>query len=478
MTRRTPRSSKTSGAGGIGLIKRRFSNRLETKLIFAVLLSLCVAALVFVVGVNCSFAVMDNIFYSSDYQERSKQRGLDRLQDFIDESGVSLADLRPLDEWCRQERRVYLSVYENDILVYDSVLTANADYTVYNSYFTEYTSEDYVSYTYTDENSSTGMTKALPQDELPVVRFKDGEAEIDLYTYYEDWYYNMACVAAAILAFLMFLLVLTGMIRAKLAYIGQLEREIRILEGGDLRYPLTVRGRDELGDLARGIEDMRRSVIERDAAEEKARRANQELITAMSHDLRTPLTSLLGYLDIVIEKKYTDETQRDRYLQVARDKAYQIKNLSDKLFEYFFVYSQESEELPRELLPADDLLTQLLGERAFELESRGFAVGSDLRPTGRSLRVNIDLLCRMCDNMFSNVRKYADPAAPVWISCVPGDDRVVITVQNGVAPRDAAVESTNIGLKTCESGAAAHGGRFTVRREADTFTAELILPLE
>ena len=276
----------------------------------------------------------------------------------------------------------------------------------------------------------------------------------------------------------MFLLVLTGMIRAKLSYISQLEREIRILEGGDLRYPLTVRGRDELGDLARGIEDMRRSIIAQDAAEEKARRANQELITAMSHDLRTPLTSLLGYLDIVLEGKYPDEAQRDRYLRVAHDKAYQIKNLSDKLFEYFLVYSQENEDLPRELLPADDLLPQLLGERIFDLESQGFTVESDCKAVERNLRVNPDLICRMFDNIFSNIRKYADRAVPVRITCVPQGSRVRITAQNGVAPRDAAVESTNIGIKTCESGAAAHGGRFTAREEDGLFTAELILPLE
>ena len=467
-----------SGAGGIGLIKRRLANRLEIKLILAVLIALGVAALAFLIGVRCSFAVMDDIFYSSDYQKRSEKRGMDRLQDFIDENGVSLADLHPLDEWCRQERRVYLSVYVDDVLMYDSVLTANADYAVYNSYFTEYTSEDYVSYSYPDEKSSTTENKSAPVVEFPTVQFADGEAEVDLYTYYQDWYYNMAAFTASILAFLVFLLVLTGMIRAKLSYIGQLEREIRILEGGDLRYPLTVRGRDELGDLARGIEDMRRSIIAQDAAEEKARRANQELITAMSHDLRTPLTSLLGYLDIVIEGKYSDEAQRDRYLRVAHDKAYQIKSLSDKLFEYFLVYSQGNGDLPLELLPADDLLTQLLNERVFELESQGFTVESDLRAVERNMRVNVDLLCRMCDNIFSNVRKYADRAVPVRISCMPQGSRVAVTVQNGIAPRDSTVESTNIGIKTCESGAAAHGGRFSVRVEDRVFTAELVLPLE
>ena len=120
----------------------------------------------------------------------------------------------------------------------------------------------------------------------------------------------------------------------------------------------------------------------------------------------------------------------------------------------------------------------MLSERAFELESQHFTVASDLREIGRSMRVNVDLLCRMCDNIFSNVRKYADRAVPVRIICAPQGSRVVLTVQNGVALRNDAVESTNIGLKTCESGAAAHGGRFTAREEDGVFTAELTLPLE
>lgn len=455
------------------MIKQRFGNRLEMKLVFAVLLSLGVAALVFLTAVKCSFAVMDQIFYSSDYQAWSEQRGMTRLQKFIDENNVSLDDLSPLDEWCRQERQVYLSVYRGNALVYDSVLTAKADYTVYNTYY-----ENYTTYTYTDEDSSASVSVDNGGDAFPTVAFADGEANVDLYTYYQDWYYDTAVALSFFLAFLIFLLVLTGIIRAKLAYITQLESEIRILEGGDLRYPVTVRGRDELGDLARGVDDMRRSIIEREAAEEKARRANQELITAMSHDLRTPLTSLLGYLDIVADGKYSDDAQRDRYLRAAHDKAYQIKNLSDKLFQYFLVYSQDHEELPRELLPADDLLAQMLGERRFDLESRGFTVESDLHEIGRSVRVNVDILCRIFDNIFSNVLKYADPEQPVTISCAPQGSRVIIDVKNTAAPAGRAVESTNIGLKTCESGAAAHGGRFTGREEDGVFTAELILPLE
>ncbi len=459
--------------------KHRLIGRLETKLIFAVLLSLGVSAFVFFAGVRGSYAVLDWIFLSEEYRVHSAARGRDRLQEFIDAHGVTLADLRPLDEWCREERRVYLSVYVNDGLVYDSVLTVNADYTAYNSYFVETANADYVNYTYSDADSSTAVTRAAEPSGLPTlyVDFADGDAAIELVVYDQERYDMIAAVGAAALAFLAFLLALTGMIRAKLNYISQLEREIRILEGGDLGYPLTVRGRDELGDLARGIEDMRRSIIERDAAEEKARRANQELITAMSHDLRTPLTALLGYLDIVEAGKFADEAQRDRYLRQAHEKAYQIKGLSDKLFQYFLVYSQENEELPCELLPADDLLMQLLGEQVFELESAGFTVETDLRPAGRNLRANTELLCRVCGNIFSNVRKYADPAAPVSVAVTAQGSWAVVRVKNRIAAHSGAVESTNIGIKTCESGAAAHGGEFFVRTDGDDFTAELRLPL-
>lgn len=455
------------------MIKRRVGNRLEMQLILAVLLALSVAALVFLTAVRGSFAVMNRVFYSEEYQERAAQRGLDRLQDFINRNNVALADLSPLDEWCRRERNAYLSVYVDGALAYDSVLTSKADYTAYNTYY-----ENYVAYSYSDEEQASAVMVSVTAEDYPAVAFADGEGRVDLYTYYQDWYYNTATVASAILAFLVFLIVLTGMIRAKLAYIGQLEREIRILEGGDLRYPITVRGKDELGDLAHGMDDMRRSIIEREAAEEKARRANQELITAMSHDLRTPLTSLLGYLDIVRDGKYASDEQRDRYLRAAHEKAYQIKGLSDKLFEYFLVYSQDSEELPLELLPADDLLSQMLGERAFDLESQGFKVESDLRQLGRNIRVNVDILCRIFDNVFSNVLKYADREQPVEISCMGQGSRAVVTVRNAIAPRNDAVESTNIGLKTCESGAAAHGGKFTARWDDGVFTAELVLPLE
>lgn len=103
--------------------------------------------------------------------------------------------------------------------------------------------------------------------------------------------------------------------------------------------------------------------MERLGSEERVRTANRELITAISHDLRTPLTILLGYMDIIELGKYKTQEDLHQYIHNSREKAYQIKILSDKLFEYFTVSSaSEEEEVEFEIYDGRELIDQLLDE--------------------------------------------------------------------------------------------------------------------
>lgn len=177
-----------------------------------------------------------------------------------------------------------------------------------------------------------------------------------------------------ILSFLFFIVLVLFFINKKTSYIGVLEKEIKILEGGNLDYPITLKGKDELSSLAQSINEMRKSFIERLESEEQARVANSELVTAMSHDLRTPLTALVGYLDIIEYKKYQDQEALAKYIHSSREKAYQIKHLSDKLFEYFTVYNTEENDLEFESYDGIQLMDQLIDEQSMLLENHGFRV--------------------------------------------------------------------------------------------------------
>ena len=86
--------------------------------------------------------------------------------------------------------------------------------------------------------------------------------------------------------------------------------------------------------------------MDRMNSERAAQEANNQLITSMSHDIRTPLTSLIGYLDIISGHKYKNEQELQKYIGSCSDKAVQLKDLSDKLFQYFLVYNNEEKNKP------------------------------------------------------------------------------------------------------------------------------------
>ena len=121
---------------------------------------------------------------------------------------------------------------------------------------------------------------------------------------------------------------------------------------------------------------MRDAIIERMGNEKRAWEANSELITAMSHDIRTPMTSLIGYLGLLNNTESLTEEERRRYLEAAYGKSLALKELTDELFKYFLVFGRSELELQREDYDIHMLLMQLLGEAEFDLRDSGFNVQS------------------------------------------------------------------------------------------------------
>mgnify|MGYP002226093174 FL=1 len=95
-------------------------------------------------------------------------------------------------------------------------------------------------------------------------------------------------------------------------YIVQLSEEIQAMEGGDLDHPITVQGSDELTTLASSLDSMRLTLRQQHEDEAAAAAKVKNLITEMSHDLRTPLTTLLLYTEILRHRKYETTAQAER----------------------------------------------------------------------------------------------------------------------------------------------------------------------
>ncbi|MBO6039598.1 MAG: HAMP domain-containing histidine kinase, partial [Oscillospiraceae bacterium] len=257
-----------------------------------------------------------------------------------------------------------------------------------------------------------------------------------------------------------------------------LSQETAEVGAGDLTAPITLRGEDELSTLAEDIDGMRSAIIERMGNEKRAWEANSELITAMSHDIRTPMTALIGYLELL--KNYPDlpADDRRRYLTSAYGKALDLKDLTDQLFKYFLVFGRSELELSIELYDAHLLLMQLLGEAQFDLTDTGFSVQHFPFAGEASIRVDAAYLKRVVDNLVSNIKKYADRDSPVVMLEEWQDGMLNVTFSNTVSPSISQADSTKIGLRTCEKILTSMGGSFSVTRDGTHFSATFSLPAE
>ena len=309
------------------------------------------------------------------------------------------------------------------------------------------------------------------------IAFADGTYEVRLYDYTAQPLRRIARWLGYSVGALVMLLVALIHHQRVIHRIIRLSGQVEEVAQGNIRGPIDVPSEDEIGDLSRHVSAMRDTVMERMQAEQRAWNANSALITRMSHDIRTPLTVLTGYLELMEEGEYSpDETYR-AYLSTCRSNAAQLKELADTLFQYFLVYGHGNYELHPEVVDARTLMAQLIGEHVMLLKEKGWQTRTD--PLDHAIPVWVDTVAmkRLMDNLFSNVEKYADPREPIYIEGRQEGEQIHILMRNVIRQDAAPAESSGIGLKTCERIAALLGGSFHTRKRDNTFQADIFLPV-
>ena len=310
------------------------------------------------------------------------------------------------------------------------------------------------------------------------MRFADGVYHIaigDNSQVHEDNLNRFFALAVAALAFL---LVMLWFIRRLTRRVIRLSREADAIGDGDLEAPITLTGEDELSQLAQEVDAMRHSVIARMSGEREAWEANSELITAISHDIRTPMTALIGYLGLLNEDNGEDPERSRRFASSAYQKAMELKELTDELFKYFLVFGRAELDMNREELDGQLLLEQLLGESQFDLMDQGFTVERRDFEGSCTLLADPLYLKRVLDNLVSNIKKYAEKESPVVFLSELKEDALSVCVSNRVRKNLDRVESTKIGLRTCEKIMRSMNGSFEIQKDEEHFAAILTLPVK
>lgn len=457
MTLRTTIRFALYGERGIELSKY-ISKSLQRQLFLSTLISLTVAIIIFSISFFSGNALLDKTVYGHSFAKRMAEQQFSKLQNYVEQEEITLNNLQRLNAWCNRGEKVYLTIYNEYTIVYNSM---------YSSRNQNQLNIDNFAPDMEDPNSEYMLTL---YDGLKVRTF--------LYYYAGDAFYFWMTVVSGMFAFVAFLVCFVLFISKKITYITRLKAELDILAGGKLDYSVTVKGKDEIGELAQGIDQMRCSILKHQETENQMRNANSELITAMSHDLRTPLTSLLAYLEIIERKKYKDEQQMDELIRKSVGQTMRIKQMADKLFTYFLAHATEWESTDMEIVDADELFAQILGDYAYALESKGMNVETDFAQTGAKISVNTELLQRVLDNIYSNLLKYADKKSTISIVYKRTEQGINLSISNTIDTTKVKFESTNIGLIICQRIIEFHKGNIIAEKNGNKFDISFSIPAQ
>ncbi len=268
------------------------------------------------------------------------------------------------------------------------------------------------------------------------------------------------------------------------AYLNKIIYAARMLSEGKLNDNIEEQGHGALKGLAHSINNLKQGLRKSIENETKSERMKTELISNVSHDLKTPLTSIINYVDILKKQNIEPEEAR-AYLEVLDKKSQRLKLLIEDLFEASKAASGAM-ELTLTKVEVNALLNQTLGEAEGRIKESAL----DFKVNMPSEKIYIEAdgrkIWRVFENLISNIIKYSFPNTRVYIDVNTQGENVYITMKNISAyelnfdveeiterfkrgDESRHTDGSGLGLAISKSIVELHGGKFNIEIDGDLF---------
>jgi two-component system sensor histidine kinase VanS len=195
------------------------------------------------------------------------------------------------------------------------------------------------------------------------------------------------------------------MISDFISYVNEISKGIQEISEGNLGIVLEVKGNDEFSHLAENINKMTQEVIVIMDRERETERSKNELITSVAHDLRTPLTSITGYLELLRSNHTLEDETKDKYIDIVYNKSKRLENLIYNLFD-FTKLNHGKINLKTGTINIVKLLEQLLDEFYPSFQSNNLEYEFETTKKDILIEADGDLIARLFDNLINNAVKY------------------------------------------------------------------------
>ncbi len=244
-----------------------------------------------------------------------------------------------------------------------------------------------------------------------------------------EYYIDTNSFLALILSVIVFISIFIIITNKKMKYMEEIAAGVRMISSGDLSYRVEEKGKDEIKNLAENINNMASEIQDRMEAERRAEKTKSELITNVSHDLRTPLTSVMGYIGLIKDGKYEDDDMMKEYLDIAFNKSNQLKELIEDLFEYTKINNQGI-VLEKNKVNIVEFLSQIIEEYIPLFEENEIEVVKKFVDEKSIVEIDASKMVRVFENLFSNAIKYSYKPGKVTVSTFEKEGYVTIVINN------------------------------------------------
>lgn len=265
---------------------------------------------------------------------------------------------------------------------------------------------------------------------------------------------------------------------------------VKRIKEGDILHSIEVNGKGEFAKLAANINSITDGLKNAVESELKSERLKTELITNVSHDIRTPLTSIITYVDLLKNEK--NPMKVEEYVDVLDQKSKRLKILTDDLFE---ATKASSGNIPVNFVKIDivSLINQGLGEVNDKIEALDLDFKKNFPKEKVYITADGKLLWRSIENILSNIFKYALRGSRVYISIEDTDNDILLTFKNISAyelnisadelmerfkrgDESRSSQGSGLGLSIAKSLIEIQKGKFNIQIDGDLFKAMIYLP--
>lgn len=294
---------------------------------------------------------------------------------------------------------------------------------------------------------------------------------------------------------LMMLLILIGIVFSlkKTIEISLVNEKIKSIDKGEFDYFISKQGSIEIKELIRNIGEIKGDYKKAMDEIVNSEKIKTELITNVSHDLRTPLTSIINYVNILQETGLTDDEIKD-YLKILDKKSKKLKVLIDDLFEMSKINSGKM-VINKENIDIVSLIYQAIGEYSFLYEDKNVEFNVESEHEEINMSLDGKLISRAIENIVINALKYSLEKTRIYVEIKDKGEYVRLAFKNisnykmefddedifekfvrGDKSRNSNIDGSGLGLAITKSIMELHQGNVEIKREGDMFKIYIYLP--